>query len=226
MKTLQFAIALILALSLLFGCADPNREVLEKAPGPPKPRISTTQTSCSTVLLGDKDGFGQGFKDGYALYVPGGTSLPLDWRSNDPLFTDVYPADIAPSGNCTHQIQFTMQFTPPSQIGSAKLHLTTLGIQDGDQQVCNSDTDIKLFMDGQEIPGAFDAIDQFDNISGKWSDFVSSFDIAIPQSLLPLLKDGSITLQWKIIQTVPGVQSYDSFAIDYCELTVCSPDSH
>ena len=168
---------------------------------------------------------GKGFINGDALSLPGGTSLPLDWRSNDPSFTDIYPADIAPSGNTTHRIQFTMEFTPPSAVGSARLRLQTLGIQDGDAQVCGSDTDIRLFIDGQEIPQAFDAVDQFDLIDGGWSDFVGPAEIAIPANLLYLFNDGKAEFRWEIIQTVPGMQSYDGFAIDYCELEICTATS-
>lgn len=223
MKTLRFASFLGLASSLLIGCADPNRDALEKGPGGP-PDNSTAEVVCTTVLLGDKDGFGKGFKNGSALSLPGGTSLPIDWRNNDPSFTDVYPADIAPSGNTTHRIQFTMEFAPQPNIGSATIRLNTLGIQDGDAQVCGSDTDIKLFIDGQEIPQAFDAVDQFDLIDGGWSDFVGPVEITIPNNLLYLLKDGKADFRWEMLQTVPGMQSYDGFAIDYIELSLCTGD--
>ena len=221
MKTLRFTFSLGLALSLLFACSDPNRDALEKKSGGPGQQ-GKTYDPCTTTLVGDKDGFGKGFKDGYALFLPGGTSLPLDWRSNDPSGMDVYPADIDANRNTTHVVRFSISFAPPSGIQSATLHLNTLGIQDGDMQVYGSDTDIKLFIDGQEVPQAFDTIDQFDFIDGKWSDFVSSFDINIPASMLHLLNDGAIELRWEIIQTVPGMQSYDGFAIDYCELKLCS----
>ncbi|MBL7850284.1 MAG: hypothetical protein JNN04_05230 [Cyclobacteriaceae bacterium] len=223
MKTLPLASSLGLAASLLVGCSDPNQDVLEKAPGAPATKQATEQV-CTTFLLGDKDGFGQGFKEGHALYLPAGTSLPLNWQNNDPFFTDVYPADIAPNGNSTHQIQFSMEYTPPSQIGSARILLNTLGIQDGDAQVCGSDTDIKLFIDGQEIPQAFDAIDQFDNMDGRWSDIAGHLEITVPGNLLYLLKDGKVDFRWEILQKIPGMQSYDAFAIDYIELSLCTGD--
>lgn len=223
MNTVRFAWFPGIALSLFIGCVDPNQDALEKAPGGP-PNNSTAEMPCTIVLLGDKDGFGKGFKDGYGLSLPGGTSLPLDWRNNDPSFTDVYPADIAPGGNTTHRIQYTMEFTPPSAIGSARIRLHTLGIQNGDAQVHGSDTDIKLFMDGQEIPQAFDAVDQFDLIDGSWSDFVGPVEIAIPNHLLYLLNDGKADFRWEIHQTVPGMQSFDAFAIDYIELSLCTGD--
>ncbi len=222
MKTFQFTSSLGLALSLLFACSDPNHDALEKNPGGAPQQGKTYHPVCTTTLVGDKDGFGKGFKDGYALFLPGGTSLPLDWRNNDPSVMDVYPADIDANQNTTHVVRFSMSFTPPTGIQSATLHLNTLGIQDGDTQVGGSNTDIKLFIDGEEAPQAFDTIDQFDFIDGKWSDFVSSFDINIPASMLHLLNDGAIELRWVIIQTVPGMQSHDGFAIDYCELTLCS----
>lgn len=223
MKTLPFTYSLGLAASLLVGCSDPNQDVLEKAPGGPATKQAFEQ-ACTNFLLGDKDGFGQGFQDGYALNLPGGTSLPLDWRSNDPAFTDVYPADIVPNGNTTHQIQFTMEYTPPSTIGSARIRLNTLGIQDGDAQVCGSNTDVRLFIDGQEIPQAFDAVDQFDNIDGRWSDLAGHLEIAIPGNLLYLLKDGKLNFRWEILQQTTGTPSYDAFAIDYIELSLCTGD--
>lgn len=225
MKTLQITLSVGLSVVLCLGCADPNRDILEKEPGGTAQKTSSVvEPACVTVLLGDKDGFGQGFKDGHALYIPGGTSLPLDWRSNDPSFTDVYPADIGTNGYTTHRIQFTMEFTPPSQIGTARIRLNTLGIQDGDAQVCGSDTDIKLFIDGQEIPNAFDAVDQFDAIDGRWSDVAGHIEITVPPTLLHLFKDGKIDVRWELLQTVPGMPSYDAFAIDYCELYLCTGD--
>ena len=224
MKTSQLNI-LAGAILLFISCTDPNRDILEKAPGGPALKTTVvTEPPCLTVLLGDKDGFGKGFTDGYALYIPGGTSLPLNWRNNDPSFTDVYPADISPNGSTTHQIQFTMEFTPPSPLGSARIYLNTLGIQDGDTQVCGSDTDIKLFLDGKEIPKAFDAVDQFDFIDGRWSDFAGHIQIFIPGDLLYLLHDGKADFRLEIRQLVPGMQSYDAFAIDYVELSLCNGD--
>lgn len=223
MKTIQSTMSLGLALTLFFACSDPAMDSLEKKSGAPEGRNATQQSGCTITLLGDKDGFGRDFKQGDPLYLPGGTSLPLDWRKNDPPFTDVYPADIGSDGYTTHVVQFTMKFPVPTNIERATFHFNTLGIQDGDTQVYNSGTDIKLFIDGQEVKQAFDNIDQFDMFNGQWADFASSFDINIPAHLLYLLTDGQINIRWEIAQTVAGSPSSDAFAIDYCELTVCSP---
>jgi hypothetical protein len=68
-----------------------------------------------TFLLGDKDGFGFGLAEGEPWVLPGGTALPIDYRSSgDPVFTDIYPADMAESGIPSHQIVYTV-----------KLHKTT-----------------------------------------------------------------------------------------------------
>lgn len=220
MKILNQLSAAAWMVAFLLACQDPNRAIIEKAPGLVHVPVKPAPT-CITALYGDVDGFGKGFGEGYSLSLAGGTSLPLDWRKQDPAFTDIYPADIEPSGKCSHKIYFTLTFVPPSSVASATLHLTTLGIQDGDNQVYGSDTDIRLWIDGVELPGAFDAIDQFDLANGSWADFVSSFDITIPKDMLKLFHDGTVELQWEMVQTIPGSSSYDAFAIDYCQLTVC-----
>lgn len=182
--------------------------------------------TCMTILLGDKDGFGIGLTEKDPLMLPAGTSLPVDYRSNgDPWFTDIYPADMGASAEPAHQIQLAYEFEKPSKsIVSAKLKLMTLGIQDGDSQVVGSNTDIVLYLDNLEVPGAFDLIDQFDLIDGSWSDVVSSFEIKIPPDLFTVLLDGKTTLQIDILQLNPSTQSYDAFAIDYCELEICFSD--
>lgn len=220
MKNLALVSKMAWLIVSLLACQDPNRVIIEKAPRPlssPSPA-----PSCSTAIIGDKDGFGRGFKDGYALSIAGGTSLPLDWRNQDPTFTDIYPADIDANGNTTHQISYVMKFHSPGNISSAILRLNTLGIQDGDAQICGSDTDIRLFLDGKEIPGAFDKVDQFDQFNGQWADFASVIEVPIPANLLYVLSDGELAVRWEIRQMTPGTPSYDSFAIDYCELVICS----
>ena len=181
------------------------------------------QPKCIVSLLGDKDGFGMGLTNGATFTLAGGTSLPMDHRSTtDPRFTDLYPADMADSPAPSHVIRYVHKFTSFSGTAvSAVLHLNTLGIQNGDSQVYGSDTDIKLFLDNEEVPNAFDLVDQFDFIDGKWSDFAGLVDIDIPASLIHVLNDGSVEVRWELYQLVPNSSSYDAFAIDYSELEIC-----
>lgn len=188
-----------------------------------EPEIVSEEPTCATFLLGDRDGFGMGLLPGYPLVLPGGTSLPIDYRVvTDPVFTDIYPCDMASSASPTHEVLFEFDFIKPKDnIESATLKLITLGIQDGDTQVAGSDTDIKLFLDNMEIPKAFDHVDQFANINGIWSDFVSNVEIEVPLGILTVLNDGKIQVRIEILQLNVNSQSYDGFAIDYCELEMC-----
>jgi hypothetical protein len=177
-------------------------------------------------LLGDKDGFGIGLKDGDA-WTPGppGTQLPIDYRKNDPHFTDIYPADLGMGFPSDRTFSYIHEFDLAGrEITSAKFIFTTLGIQDGDSQVFGSDTGIKLFVDGIEIPGALDHVDQFDKVEGIWSSLVGTIEVEIPANIWPSFTDGLIEVKWKILQMNPNSQSYDAFAIDYSELEVMVSD--
>lgn len=182
--------------------------------------------TCLTILLGDKDGFGIGLSEEDTWVLPAGTPLPIDYRdAGDPRFTDTYPADMGTSEQPSHEVLFTYTFAKPSKgIISAKLKLMTLGMQDDDSQVTGSDTDIGLYLDDIEVYGAFDHIDQFDLINGSWSELASDFEVEIPPGLLPVLIDGKVNVRIEILQLNPNMQSYDAFAIDYCELEVCFGD--
>jgi len=181
------------------------------------------ESGCITFLLGDRDGFGIGLGEGDPLIVPAGTALPIDHRkAGDPSFTDIYPCDMGSSSSPSHQVIFQIDFVdPPKNITSAALKLMTLGIQDGDSQVYNSNTDVKLFLNDQEVPDAFDQVDQFDNFNGSWADLVSAVEIEIPSNILSSLNDGKLLIRIEIFQLNSTSQSYDAFAIDYCELEIC-----
>jgi hypothetical protein len=103
--------------------------------------------------------------------------------------------------------------------------LVTAGIQDGDRQVSGSDTDIKLYLDNIEVPQAFDDVDQFDCKNGHWSDFVSSIEIEIPASVVQVFLDGRVEVRLVTLQMNKNCESVDAFAIDYCELEICTGDS-
>gem|GEM_PF-6225033 len=208
-KSIYRSMAIGLLVLLVFSCSE-----LE---------ITPWETNCKTFLLGDKDGFGIGLSEGEPWVLPGGTALPIDYRSSgDPVFTDIYPADMAESEMPSHQIVFTINFKKPSpSIASATLRFSTAGIQDGDAQVVGSDTDVKLYVDDHEIPNAFDQLDQFDFIDGHWADFSSTHELEISNSLLPVFRDGKVVVRMEILNLNPDSQSFDGFAIDYCELSIC-----
>lgn len=213
-----------LILIILAGCSESHTSYFGENQNKPATVSPAADKPCRVVLLGDKDGFGMGLPDGGAFSVAGGTSLPISHRSpDDAAFTDVYPADLGGTSSVPYQVLFTMVFDKPTgSISSAKFKLNTLGIQDGDGQVCGVDTDIKVFIDGQEIPNAFDNIDQFDIVNGAWSDIASRIELVIPTNLLYVLNDGKVEVKWNLIQLNPGSQSHDAFAIDYCELEICT----
>ncbi|MBS1543546.1 MAG: hypothetical protein JST14_07930 [Bacteroidetes bacterium] len=202
---------IVLMAGMIFSCVRHSAE--------PEPVVS----GCSTSLLGDKDGFGMNIKDGGSFHLAGGTSLPLDHRSSsDPVFTDIYsPTLLMPGQTNPVSFSYTQQFEKGPLISKAVLHLNTLGIQDGDHQVYGCDYDIRLYLDGHEIPHAFDNVDQFDLVNGTWSEFASKVDVDIPTDLLPYLNDGVATFRWEVYQTQQGCASMDAFMIDYSELELC-----
>lgn len=116
---------------------------------------STTVVS----LLGDRDGLGFGLAEGNTR--SGGL---FDNRgSGDPFFTDVYPVPGTYSPRLT-VFGYEHQFVVPGgkNLVSASLNFFTLGVQDGDSQVFGGDTEIRVPLDGVSVPGALDAVDQFD----------------------------------------------------------------
>jgi hypothetical protein len=166
-------------------------------------------------LLGDKDGFGIGLVEGDIRPESEGF---FDMRDPaDPYFTDSYPVSQPGLYNFNYTHSFSMPSTPVTE---AHLNLFTLGIQDGDDQIEGSDPDILLYIDGMEIPNAFDDIDQFDWFSEYgWTSIASLVTIDIPSNLLSALDDGNATLRFEIKQygSHPGK---DAFAIDYSELII------
>ena len=176
-------------------------------------------------VLGDKDGFGIGLLENEPWSPgPGGTTLPLIFREpNDPHFTDIYPADLSDQnqGNSSqHWVTYTQRFNLQGrEIISVKLIYNTLGIQDGDSQVTDSDTEIKLFIDEIEIKNAFDDVDQFDYIDGGWKGWAEIIEIEIPAELNAVFNDGIVNFRWEIHQ-LGTIQSRDAFAIDYSEIEI------
>ena len=207
---LKSASTIVMAL-LLASCWDGEIEFSE-----------SQAAKCTLVTFGDKDGFGIGLREGEVYPGLGaGEALPIDHRrANDPVITDIYPADLAEVPALS--ISYTIKFKPSYQsIQRATLKLFTAGIQDGDTDVYKSDTDIKLFIDGVELRQVFDWTDQFAPINGQWSDYASYVELPIPSYLWPKLTDGEIEILWEILQLNAESSSHDAFAIDYCDMEIC-----
>jgi hypothetical protein len=218
MKTLlQCALVLVVVLP---AC---NDHVIDEMVEEAQQQEATAATSCITYLIGDKDGFGIGLKENDPFVVEAGKSLPIDYRKpEDIFFTDIYPAWLGNSNSREPVIVSEFQFGKPAKaVVSAKLKMLTLGIQDGDTQVYGSDVEIKLFIDGVEVPYAFDTVDQFELRNGVWSDFVGAIELDIPENLLYLFSDGNLLIRLEVHQQSSISQSIDAFAIDFCELEIC-----
>jgi len=79
--------------------------------------------------------------------------------------------------------------------------MLTIGTQDGETQIVESDTDIRLFLDDVKIPGALDTVDQFSKHSqppkahlsfsqtGRLRSELPAFNLERPQALRPLQLD-------------------------------------
>ncbi|RLD20771.1 MAG: hypothetical protein DRI71_09960, partial [Bacteroidetes bacterium] len=113
------------------------------------PYVNCKDTLKLSSLLGDKDGIGIGLVEG-AVWSPttsGINTWPIDYREDDdPEFTDIYPTGLDGIIEYTHSYDIQTD-----SILFGKFIFTTLGIQDGDKQVYQSDTDILFFIDGFEI---------------------------------------------------------------------------
>ena len=167
-------------------------------------------------IEGDKDGFGLGLTEGdiRAADAPMFDERELD----DPYFTDVLP--IPWTDSVGHSFSYTHTFDPPEWPIETRLRFLTLGIQDGDSQVSTSDTDIRLFVDGLEVPAAFDDIDQFywDDELG-WVEAAGYVEISIPADLDHVFADGVVEVTYEVLQ-LGSHTGTDSFAIDYSELVL------
>jgi hypothetical protein len=165
------------------------------------------------VLVGDQDGFGLGLVAGDER--PTAPDPYFDQRQPaDPPFTDVMPATV--DFTYTHTYSVPVGVT----VSSATLRWLTLGIQDGDSDVAGSDTDIRLYVDAIEVPGAFDDVDQFyyNSTAGAWVESVGLVEIPLTGSILGELTDGEVEVRIQITQL--GSTGTDAIAIDYSELLV------
>jgi hypothetical protein len=162
-------------------------------------------------LVGDQDGFGMDLVVGDKR--PTSPDPYFDNREGgDPSFTDVMPASV--------DFTYTHAFPVPAgmTVSSATLRWLTLGIQDGDSEVTGSDTDIRLYLDGAEVAGAFDEVDQFELIEGEWVEIVGLVEIPLTGLILDEFLDGEVDVRIEITQL--GSTGPDAIAIDYSELVV------
>ena len=181
--------------------------LLLSALSPESPQVQASPTQ-EADLIGDKDGFGFGLMDGDAR-----DSLAFfdNREPDDPPFTDTLPVPVV-------DFAFTYEHTydlPNLPIISARLEIFTVGIQDGDSDVLGNDIDITLSIDGLDVPGAFDAVDQW--VGGK--EIAGLVSISIPEDHFPLLVDGSAHVRIETLQLGTS-NSHDAYAIDYSELVI------
>ena len=224
MKKLTFHLiggSLIIAFCLLQSCTEeeviPESKIIPENVTTRRKEVNVApkDSSCRISLIGDKDGFGIGLVDGdiWSAATSGINTWPISYQDNDPEFTDIYPAN--KYGVIEYQHNFCVIDT---ELISAKFVFTTLGIQDGDNQVYGSDTDILFFIDDEEVTAAFDNVDQFDKYEGEWMSSVATIELAVPQHLLHHLQDGEVLVRWEILQLSSCEGCTDAFAIDYSEL--------
>ncbi|MCD6405423.1 MAG: VPLPA-CTERM sorting domain-containing protein [Planctomycetes bacterium] len=132
--------------------------------------------SIVTVTLGDIDGLGF-----TPPMVPGSNypSFPFDNRTpSDPLFTD-----FGVGGET--DASFSFAYAAPGTVNSAWLEFGLAGLEDDHVSYGGGDQfDDRLFLDGVEVPGAFDS----DYTGIKTYGIVT---LAIPGDMLALLADGT-----------------------------------
>jgi hypothetical protein len=101
---------------------------------------------------------------------------------------------------------------------SATIRWLTFGVQDGDSQVSGSDTDLVLELDGVEVQGAFDEVDQFRHDGTTWVQSAGLVEISLGGPILELLQDGAVEVRIQILQLGSG--NPDGVSFDYSELEV------
>ena len=180
----------------------------------PAPTPAPTPVPVVVSLVGDKDGFGFGLTEGEQRPVSLGA---FDNReADDPPFTDSLPA---PS-----DFTFLHEYRLPSGASPvrATLRLFTLGVQDGDTQGVGSEQDMRLFIDGFEVTGAFDSVDQFSHDGSQFVETAGLVTVPIPEALLYLFAvGGGSDVRILILQVAESPSTgTDAIAIDYSELII------
>ena len=168
-------------------------------------------------MVGDKDGFGLGLVCGdptedMNLFTPG---------PEDPLGTDQamvlaweacphpnVPLGICPAVALVHQYESI----PVDKIVSATLELCTADIDN-----VMYPYDERLFLDGIEVAGAFDDVDQYvSGLAGKSG--LVTFELA--PSLFHVLADGRVEVLIDEDRTAAHWSHANGIGIDYSELTI------
>ena len=159
-------------------------------------------------LLGDMDGFGYGLVEGEHRSVGA-----FDNREpEDPFFTDMWGVS---SFSYVHSFDI-----PADPIENIEFRWFISGMQDGDDQVVGSDVETKLYLDGIEVPYAFDQVDQFDYFADTgWSEIAGTVRIVIPEELYSVFMDGSVEVRFETL-ALGSFQGLDAFAIDYSHLII------
>jgi hypothetical protein len=165
--------------------------------------------------VGDGDGFGFGLENN--LWRSNSEGF-FDFRDSHETFTDVFPV-IRHMGQ---SIDYTHEFNVPgvSIIKSASISLRTFGLQDGDPGLVGEASDLKLFLDGIEIPNAFDDVDQFFKLEGKSGSIAGNIRMDVPQEVLSKMRDGLLDVKLIMEIDQKDVHLMDAFAIDYSQLQV------
>ena len=178
-----------------------------------RPMITEGGTVVST--LGDKDGFGIGLTEGAQR------SLGFfDARQReDPPFTDVLPVPLDEPGiPCTFSFSHSFDLNNEA-VAAATLTFFMLGVQDGDSQVQGSDMELRLFLDGIEVAGAFDDVDQFLFDGMEFVEVAETVRFLIADERLTLLSDGVVEVRMESFDLLRD-NACEGFAIDFSELVI------
>lgn len=185
------------------------------------------QATIYTYLAGDKDGFGVFLAEGdpYAdmnAFTPepgevlfdrplAGNSFTLSVPpiSNYPDFTNTEAAQPSPFDISTAGYPVGTPFL------TATLRVNIADVDDGP----DPNVDVKLFIDGQEVPGAFDGVDQYvSGVAGESGVISIPLDVTMVENAMA---DGVVTVL--IDEDDPPKsdwQTVEILAIDYAELVI------
>ncbi len=158
-----------------------------------------------TVTLGDVDGLGFGLTSGQTL-----TTFPFDNRTaSDPAFTDFGAAGETDAA-------FTFNYAPiAGTITAASLEFGLAGLEDLRSDTPTAVFDDRLYLDGSEIPGAFD-----NDYTGILTYGV--IPLTIPSNLFGLFSDGTAGFffdGWPS-GTSTTVRFGDQVSFDYVRLSI------
>lgn len=186
---------------------------------------SSTKGATITQTLGDVDffGFGSG-----TLGIDSIPAIDVDNRTvGDPLFTDHDIREVVFGRDDQNDVAFSHDFSPflPFMpIDTVVVELALAGIQDAAVFALGATLDDRLFFEGIEVPGAFDAVDQ-----GAFGTDLFSFSLSPAQissfaadGILDIFIDGGRVLP----ESNPFVGgSLESYLIDFSRVIVTTQAS-